>query len=101
MNQTEFETYWLKRTALRSTQYWQNADNVSKAIRKVYISNYNQLQKEMAKIYAKYMETGKGVYRATYVKQIMKNIDPNLTKLFLKQNKQMKVLFGNTYLNEF
>ena len=101
MNQTEFETYWQKRTALRTSKYWQDAGNVSKAIHKVYVANYNQLQKEMASIYAKYMKTGKGVYRATYVKQIMSNIDPNLTKLFLKQNKELKVLFGNTYQNEF
>jgi len=101
MNQPEFETYWQKRTALRSTKYWQDANNVSKTIKRVYITNYNQLQKEIASIYAKYMKTGKGVYRATYVKQVMTNIDPNLTKLFLKQNKEMKVLFGNTYQNEF
>jgi len=101
MNQPEFNTYWQKRTALRSTKYWQDADNVSKAIKKAYIANYNQLQKEMASIYAKYMKTGKGTYRATYVKQVMTNMDPKLTKLFFKQNKEMKVLFGNTYQNEF
>jgi len=101
MNQPEFETYWQKRTALRSTKYWQDADNVSKAIKKAYIANYNQLQKEMASIYAKYMKTGKGTYRATYVKQVMTNIDPKLTELFFKQNKEMKVLFGNTYQDEF
>lgn len=101
MNQPEFNTYWQKRTALRSTKYWQDADNVNKAIKKAYVTNYNQLQKEMASIYAKYMKTGKGVYRATYVKQLMTNIDPKLTELFFKQNKQMKVLFGNTYQDEF
>jgi len=101
MNQTEFNTYWGKRTARRTTAYFSNADNVSKVIHKAYVSNYNQLQKEMALIYQKYMKTGKGVYKAAYVKQIMTNIDPNLTELFLKQNKEMQVLFGNTYQNEF
>ncbi|MCK4329290.1 minor capsid protein [candidate division WOR-3 bacterium] len=101
MNQTDFNTYWEKRTALRTTAYFSNVDNVSKAIHKVYISNYNQLQKEVALIYKKYLKTGKGAYKAAYVKQIMTNIDPNLTKLFLKQNKEMEVLFGNTYQNEF
>lgn len=101
MNQTDFNIYWQKRTALRSTKYWQDTKNISNAIKKVYNRNYNQLQKEMALIYKKYMKTGKGIYKATYVKQIMKNIDPNLTKLFMKQNKEFKVLFGNTYQNEF
>jgi len=101
MNQTEFNTYWEKRVARRTTAYFSNADNVSKAIKKVYVANYNQLQKEIALIYKKYMETGKGAYKAAYVKQVMTNIDPKLTKLFLKQNKEMKVLFGNTYQNEY
>jgi len=101
MNQTEFETYWQKRTALRTTKYWKDAKNVSKAINKAYITNYNQLQKEMGLIYSKYLKTGKGKYRAAYVKQVMANIDPNLTKLFFKQNSEMKVLFGNTYQTEF
>ena len=101
MNQAEFNTYWENRVARRTTAYFSNADNVSKAIKKVYVSNYNQLQKEIALIYKKYLKTGKGAYKATYVKQVMTNIDPNLTKLFLKQNKEMKVLFGNTYQNEF
>lgn len=101
MNQAEFNTYWEKRTALRTTAYFSNANNVSKAIHRVYVSNYNQLQKEIALIYKKYMKTGKGAYKAAYIKQVMTNIDPNLTKLFLKQNKEFKVLFGNTYQNEF
>ena len=101
MNLTEFKTYWEKRTALRASKYWQNAGNISKAIKKVYVQNYDQLQKEVAYIYEKYMQTGKGIYKATYVKQLMTDIDPKLIDLFMKQNKEMKVLFGGTYQNEF
>lgn len=101
MNQITFNTYWEKRTALRASKYWQDTKNVSKAIQKVYVQNYNQLQKEVALIYEKYMKTGKGIYKATYVKQLMTDIDPNLIDLFMKQNKGMKVLFGDTYQNEF
>ena len=85
MNQPEFETYWQKRTALRSTKYWRDADNVSKAIKKAYITNYNQLQKEMASIYTKYMKTGKGTYKAAYVKQLMTNISVNSLRIFIFQ----------------
>jgi hypothetical protein len=101
MNQTVFNTYWQKRTALRISKYWQDAGNISKAIKKVYVQNYNQMQKEVAFLYEKYMQTGKGIYKATYVKQVMTDIDPKLTDLFMKQNKEMKVLFGDTYQNEF
>jgi SPP1 gp7 family putative phage head morphogenesis protein len=101
MNQTVFNTYWQKRIILRASKYWQNTKNVSKAIQKVYVQNYNQLQKEVAYLYEKFMKTGKGAYKATYIKQLMTDIDPNLIDLFMKQNKEMKVLFGDTYQNEF
>ena len=101
MNQTEFNNYWTKRITLREASYYRTTDELLKALNKTYARNFNMLQRELALIFKKYLETGKGIYKATYVKQLMTDISPELTKLFLKQNKEIARLFGEVYENEF
>ena len=101
MNQTEFNNYWTKRITLREASYYRTTDELLKALNKTYARNFNMLQRELALIFKKYLDTGKGIYKATYVKQLMTDISPELTKLFLKQNKEIARLFGEVYENEF
>ena len=103
MNQSQFNNYWLKRIAAREKGYYRDADNLIRILRKEYARNFNALQKELAYLYETSLTNAKGevLYKAKYVAQLMKDIDPKLAAQFLKQNKEMAKILGEVYENEF